>query len=166
MILRLSAQLAAKLKVAPSGVLALDSNPFADWSSHVFTAGRTQYVILMDTASLYYSTIFCGRGISTGGQFLERAWRSLREFMEADELSFIDQRYIAPARGAIEFSKPLNPSITASLNNLIAHAKSWLTPGECSSHETASKLNDLPCASFEYRNPREIFTGLANKQDF
>jgi hypothetical protein len=33
--------------------MPLDENPYADWSCHLFTADRTQYIILSNTASLY-----------------------------------------------------------------------------------------------------------------
>lgn len=38
MTFRLSSKLAARLKAAPSKVLPLDPNPFADWSAPLFTA--------------------------------------------------------------------------------------------------------------------------------
>jgi hypothetical protein len=170
MIFRLSTKLAAKLKVAPRDVLPADPDPFADWSGNVFTADRTQFVIVTNTASLY-STVFPGRGVSSDRQFIERALDSLREFMAEDGLSFIHQRFIAPASGEtqspelpfpeVQFSKALNRSVTGSMNDLIFHAKAWLTDGELSPHETAFKLNDIPFAAFQYRKPREVFTGLA-----
>jgi hypothetical protein len=157
-IFRLSTKLAAKLKVTPSKVLPLEENPFADWSSHIFTADRTQFVIVTNTASLY-STVFYGRGIPSDSHFIERALGSLREFMEDDGLSFIYQRYIAPSSATVQFSKALNRSVTSSMNDLIVHAKMWLTEGELSPHDTAFKLNDIPFSPFKYRKPREVFTG-------
>ena len=68
MIFRLSQKLATKLKVAPSE-MPLDANPFADWSAHLFTAERMQFVILTNTESLY-STVMSGRGGSPMHSFL------------------------------------------------------------------------------------------------
>jgi hypothetical protein len=160
MIFRFSAKLSAKLKVTPVKVLPLDANPFADWSAHLFTAERTQFVIVTNTASLY-STLLYGRGIAHDGHFIGRALSSLREFMEDDGLSFIYQRFIAPASSTVQFSKALNRSVTSSMNDLIVHAKMWLTEGELSPHDTAFKLNDIPFSPFKYRTPKEVFTGLA-----
>lgn len=157
MILRLSTKLATRLKVTPSKVLPLDANPFADWSAHLFTADRTQFVIVTNTASLY-STVLYGRGISSESHFIERALSSLREFMEDDGLMSIYERLIAPASSTVQFSKALNRSVTGSMNDLIAHAKIWLTEGELSPHDTAFKLNDIPFSPFKYRRPREVFT--------
>ena len=164
MIFRLSSKLAAKLKVTPTKVLPLDENPFADWSGHVFTADRTQFVIVTNTASLY-STVLCGRGIPSDSHFIERSLSSLREFMEDDGLSFIYQRLIAPGSSTVQFSKALNRSVTSSMNDLIVHAKMWLTEGALSPHDTAFKLNDIPFSPFKYRKPREVFTGRASRCD-
>lgn len=42
MILRISQKLNTKIKVGKLSDLPLDENPYADWSSHIFTGGRTQ----------------------------------------------------------------------------------------------------------------------------
>jgi hypothetical protein len=46
MIFRLSQKLAKKLKEGTLPPLPLDENPYADWSAHLFTADRTQYILL------------------------------------------------------------------------------------------------------------------------
>ena len=69
MIFRLSQKLAEKIKEAPSRSLPPDPNPYADWSAHLFTAERTQYIILTNTPSLYSAVVY-GRGIATASQFL------------------------------------------------------------------------------------------------
>ena len=63
MILRLSSKLATKIKVTPKAVLPLEANLLADWSGHLFTADRTQYLVLTNTASLY-SAIAYARGMT------------------------------------------------------------------------------------------------------
>ena len=159
MIFRLSTKLATKLKVKLAQVLPLDPNPFADWSGHIFTAEHTQFVIVTNTASLY-STVFNGRGITQDSHYIDRALTSLHEFMQEDGLSFIFERFIAPASSTVQFSKALNRSVTGSMNDLIFHAKMWLTEGELSPLDTTFRLNDIPFSPFKYRKPREVFTGL------
>ena len=51
MILRLSHKLNTKIKAGKLTEMPLDENPYVDWSSHLFAADRTQYIILMNTAS-------------------------------------------------------------------------------------------------------------------
>jgi len=53
MIFRLSRKLATKIKTGPKICAPPDPNPFADWSAHLFTANRAQYIVITNTASLY-----------------------------------------------------------------------------------------------------------------
>jgi hypothetical protein len=159
MIFRPSQKLAKKIKVAPTRVLPPDPNPFADWSAHLFTADRAQYIILTHTASLY-STVMHGRGITCDSEFLERGLSCLREFMLDDGLECIYNEFIAPSSGTIQFSKSLNRSVTGSMNDFIYHAKMWLTVRELSPYDTSFKLNEIPMSPLGYANPREVLTSL------
>lgn len=60
MIFRLSQKLATKLKEGNLPTVPLDSNPYADWSAHLFTADRTQYIIVTNTKALY-SVVMYGK---------------------------------------------------------------------------------------------------------
>ncbi len=113
MIVRLSQKLAKKLKAAATDTLPLDENPYADWSAHLFTAGRTQYIIVTNTKSLY-SVVMFGKGITNDSRFIERALSNIREFMEDDGQEFVYRRFIAPASGTIRFGKALNRSVQES----------------------------------------------------
>ena len=46
MIFRVSHKVNAKIKAGVLRALPLHENPFADWSAHLFVAGRTQYILL------------------------------------------------------------------------------------------------------------------------
>ena len=63
MILRLSQKLNTKIKAGTLKAMPLDDNPYADWSCHLFTADRTQYIIMSNTKSLY-SCVMYGKGIT------------------------------------------------------------------------------------------------------
>jgi hypothetical protein len=63
MIFRISQKLAKKLKEGELPSLPLDENPYADWSAHLFTVARTQYIIMANTKSLY-SVVMYGTGIT------------------------------------------------------------------------------------------------------
>jgi len=52
MIFRLSQKLNTKIKAGKLNAMPLDENPYADWSCHLFTANRTQYIIMSNTKSL------------------------------------------------------------------------------------------------------------------
>lgn len=160
MIFRLSQKLAKKLKVPVSNPAPADPNPFADWSGHLFTADRTQYLILTNTPSLY-STVIYGRGISNDSQFLDRALSSIHEFMVADGQKFIFRKFIAPAAGTVRFASALNRSVTGSINDLVNAAQFWLTEGDLSLFDVGLKLNDMPMSYLKYRNPRDAFQSLS-----
>jgi hypothetical protein len=160
MILRFSQKLATKLKVRLSAVMPQGENPFADWTASLFTAGRTPFVLLTNTASLY-SAVFYGRGITDDARFLALALDAIREALEHDGQEAIYQHFIAPTTGVVQLSKALNRSVTGSMNDLIVHAKMWLTEGDLSPHETSIRLNDIPFSPLQYRKPREVFGALA-----
>ena len=122
MILRLSQKLNTKIKAGKLDEKPLDENPYADWSCHLFTADRTQYIIMSNTKSLY-SCVMYGKGITDDSRFIERALSTIREFMEDDGQAFAYQRFIAPASGTVSFAKALNRSVTGSMNDLIKHAQ-------------------------------------------
>lgn len=168
MIFRLSQKLAKKLKTAATDSLPLDENPYADWSAHLFTADRTQYIILTNTRSLY-SVVMHGKGNTNDSQFVERALNNIREFMEDDGQAFVYRRFIAPASGTVRFGKTLNRSVTGSMNELIDFAKPWLTE-DMSPHDVGFKLNDVLLSALAtkespgYGKPREAFKLLADNR--
>jgi hypothetical protein len=49
MILRLSQKLSTKIKAGTLNAMPLDDNPYADWSCHLFTVDRTQYILVSNT---------------------------------------------------------------------------------------------------------------------
>ena len=83
MIFRLSQKLAQKLKEDSLPAVPLDQNPYADWSAHLFTADRAQYIIVANTRS-FYSVVMYGKGSPITANSSTGPLSSLREFMEAD----------------------------------------------------------------------------------
>ena len=145
---------------------SLDENPLADWSSHLFLADRTQYILVSNTKSLYSSVMY-GKGITDDGRFIQRALSNLREFMEEDGLEFVYRRIIAPASGTVRFARALDRVVTGSMNELIKYATILLVGGELSPFDVGFRLNDsLLSASAasgaeEYGTPREAFKRLS-----
>ena len=162
MILRLSQKLNKKIKAGPLKAMPLDDNPYADWSCHLFTADRTQYILMSNTKSLYSCVMF-GKGITDDSRFIERVLSSIREFMEDDGQAFVYQKFIAPASGTVSFAKALNRSVTGSMSDLVKHAESWLIEHELSPFDVGFKLNQIPLSVFGYRSPREAFKDLVNE---
>ena len=166
-ILRLSEKLNKKIKAGTLSAKPLDQNPYADWSCHLFTVDRTQYIILTNTTSLY-SCVMYGAGITDDSRFIERALATIREFMEDDGQSFVYQRFIIPASSTVSFGKTLNRSVTGSMNELIGAAQMCLAEGDMSPHEVGFKLNDILLSALAteespgYGKPKEAFERLGD----
>jgi hypothetical protein len=164
MIFRLSQKLSAKIKAGALAALPLDQKPFADWSSALFAAGRTQYVLLSHTPSLY-STVLYGRDVTDTDPFIECALSSIRESLHDEGQEFVYRRFIAPASGTVRFAKALDRSVTGSMNDLIKHATYWLAEGDLSPQDVGVRLNDillsvLASNGSPYGKPRDAFREL------
>lgn len=159
MIFRLSQKLGAKIHELPTTTLPLDEDRFADWSAHLFTVDRAQYVIVTNTISLY-SGVFYGRGITDDNQFLRQALATIREVMDYDGLELIHRRFVAPSTGLIQFSKALNRSVTGSMNDMVQCAKVLLADKDLSPFDLAFKLNEMPMSVLKYATPRKALKSL------
>lgn len=166
MIFRLSQKLATKLKEGNLPAVPLDENPYSDWSAHLFTVARTQYIIVANTRALY-SVVMYGKGITDYSEFISRALSSLREYMEEDGQSFVYQRLIAPTSVSVQFAKALDRSVTGSINELVKFATFYLESGDMSPFEVGFKLNDILLSalgsskSVPYGKPNEAFKAMA-----
>ena len=167
MILRLSQKLNTKIKAGRLTDMPLDENPYADWSCHLFTADRTQYIIMCNTKSLY-SCVMYGKGITDDSRFIERTLSTIREFMEDDGQQFAYRKFIAPASGTVSFAKALNRSVTGSMNDHVQATKFYLAD-DLFPHEVGFRLNETPLSALtdadgrKYSNPREVFKRLAEE---
>jgi len=74
MIFRLTQKMTKKVGLPPLQAVPLDKNPFIDWTAHLFTAERVQYIIVTNTASLY-SLVMYGRGITDDNRFFQETLR-------------------------------------------------------------------------------------------
>ena len=160
MIVRVSAKLGKKIGSSPDRVLPADPNPFADWSAHLFTAERTQYILISNTASLYSMVMF-GRGITDDCRFLDRVTSYMGRFLRADEHGFIFERLIIPRLERVSFSKALNRSVIGSMNDLVFQAQFHLIEGVMSPFDVSFRLNEVPLSCLEHVTPRASFQHLA-----
>jgi hypothetical protein len=165
MIFRLSHKLASKIKVGHLTDLPLAENPYADWSAHVFSADRTQYILLTNTKSLY-SAVMYGKGVVNQQHFAQHALENLREVMTHDDLVEVFERYIAPAHTEVSFGKTLNRAVTGSMNDLIRSATVYLED-QLSLRETSIRLTQTPMSAIGTGSnlgfPRDVFLAMNKK---
>ena len=164
MNIRLSVKLATKLKIGKLPSVPLADNPINDWSAHLFTSKRSQYIILCNTMSMYSCLMF-GKSISDKSTFIARTLSTIREFMDADGNESVYDTYIAPSNDFVTFAKALNRSVTGSMNDHIHGAKLYLEMDK-SPHDVGFQLNKTPLSSLansdgrKYANPNEAFALL------
>lgn len=159
MIVRQSVKLGQKIKVPPKEWLPADPNPLADWSAHLFTVNRVQYIILTNTLS-FYSRIIYGRGITNDNQFLRSLSLALAEFMEDDGFGDVYERQIAPTMARVFFSKALNRRTTGSMTDLVYLAKAYLEVEDQSPYTVSFYLNDAPMKRLANQTPRAAMAKL------
>jgi hypothetical protein len=159
MIFRLTQKMAKKIKETPNQSCPAASTPYADWSAHLFTAARAQYVIVTNTASLY-SIILHGRGITDASRFIEYTLAFMADYMTGDGFEFQFCRFIAPDAKEVLFSKVTDRRVTGSMNDLIQMAQWLLMERQLSPFEAAQKINQSPMSYLDYDNPREAFSKM------
>jgi hypothetical protein len=159
MIIRLTQKLGDKIGARPRQALPRDPNPFADWTAHLFTAQRTQYILLANTASLY-SVVFFGRGLTHQGVFVDRALSELRETLAYDGFGFIHQRLIVPSTDRISFSKTDDRRVLGSISELVFQAQCCLEDPAVAPDAVAARLNGTLLSLIGYVPPREAFPAM------
>lgn len=166
MIFRLSQKLNARIKGETLASLPLDENPLADWSAGLFLVGRSPYILLTNTKSLY-STVLSGKGITDEKSLVERTSDGIREFLEADGHRGVYERSIAPLLDSVRFAKALNRSVIGSMNDLAKMASFYLEEGDLSLIEISSRLKDTPMTGLKHVGsthgfPRDVFADMVN----
>jgi hypothetical protein len=166
-IFRLTDKLNTKIKAGTLATLPLDENPFADWSAGLFLVGRSQFILLTNTKSLY-STVLPGKGVTDEKTFVERALGSLREYLDADGQEGVYERLVAPVTGSVQFAKALNRSVTGSMNDMTKHAAYYLAAGDVSPIEIGSRLKSIPMSALKHEGsthgfPRDVFKAMVEK---
>ncbi len=138
-----------------------DSDPFADWSAHLFTVERRQFILVANTPSLY-SVVMPGRGVTSDKTFLRRMRVELRGFLQIEGYEYVYRKLVEPGLDKVLFSKALNRSVTGSINDLVFGAKFFMTGNEMPLFEVSVLLNETPMSYLDY-NPREAFRSLTDE---
>jgi hypothetical protein len=162
MIVRVSAKLGKKIRLGYEQSLPPSPNPFLDWSADLFTANRTQYIIVTNNATLYTMVMF-GRGMPDASRFLQGALAEMRHRLESDGFSSALQQIIGPAASRIAIAKRQDRRVIGSMNDLIFQARIRLISGDTSPSETSRYLNRTPMSYIDYSNPRAAFRSMVEQ---
>lgn len=164
MTLRLPLELNARIGGSTLGAMAPHANPLLDWSVRAFEAGRTEYVLLSNTRSLY-SAVLDGVAKENAARFADRVVGVIRAILEGAGHGPLAGICSELTPESVRFAKARDRSVTGSMNELVAYAEMLLAGGELSVPEVGVRLNDfllsaLAAGADKYGTPRGAFAAL------
>ena len=159
MIFRLTQKMAKKIKRSPKVSYPPAANPYIDWSAHLFTAERAQYVIITNTTSLY-SMILHGRGLTDSSRFSEYTLEFMADYIGQDGFEFQFRRFIAAEAAHATICKLTDRHVIGSINNLVYMAKFYLRERQSAPFEASQLINDVPMSYINYCSPKEAFVKM------
>ena len=160
MVLRVTKKLAQKLKINSLQDFEEKVSAFEEWYGHLFTADRNQYVLLTNAYSLY-SVIIPGKGISNLDALIEMAGYWLTEVMKEEGCGELAGRFIPKSAEESEAYKTKDRGVLGSMNDMIFHAKFYLSEYHLPLVETAKRLNEIPYSFLKYKNPLDVVKKMA-----
>jgi hypothetical protein len=159
-ILRLSDKLSKRIGIRPIESLPMSANPFADWSSHVFTAGRSEYILSTNTSTLY-SVVFSAQGIKGEAAFRSNMHAQLRATMMEDGFEFHYKRLVDVEADVLSYSKALSRGVSGSMNDMAELACYSLEVQEKSLEQVTRLLNDTRFSVIGGSGPRDVFRRMS-----
>ncbi|MEN6429291.1 MAG: hypothetical protein ABFC80_00390 [Coriobacteriales bacterium] len=158
-IFRVSSKLGKKIRLDYEQTLPPSPNPLLDWSADLFTADRTQYILLTNTASLY-SLVLYGKGVTNETRLFADTLAAMRDVMRSDGFLSTFEDVIAPLFYPTALAKRANRSVIGSMNDLILQARLRLARNEVSPSDLSFFLNNTLMSYIDYRAPREDFRSM------
>lgn len=158
-IFRVSAKLGRKIHLDYEQTLPPSPDPLLDWSADLFTADRTQYVLITNTASLY-SLVVYGKGVTNETRLFADTLAAMRDVMRTDGFLTVFEDAIAPLLYPAALAKRGNRSVIGSMNDFIFQARLQLAREEVSPYDMSSFLNSTLMSYIDYRPPREEFLSM------
>ena len=162
MILRFTEKLSKKLKTGPITKVERDPGPFLEWYAYLFSANRTQYILVTEAKSLL-SVVMYGRGVVDDKIFINHFLSFLREYLDEKGNRLIFERVIAPNSGQIIISKTTSRSVLGSMNDMVSMSKFTLQRKDVSPMYLKERINKTPFKAIGYQSPLEAFGNLKVK---
>jgi len=159
MVLRFTGKLSKKLKIGPITKVERDPGPFLEWYANLFTANRTQYILVTEARSLL-SIVIYGRGVVDDSIFINHFLSFLREYLDEKGNRLIFERVIGPNSGQITMSKTASKSILGSMNDMVSMSKFTLQREDVSLMYLTEMINRTPFKAIDYQSPLEAFGNL------
>lgn len=161
MIIRITQKLAKKIKESKLDYIETSQNPFLDWSTNLFTSGKTQYIIFTNSESLF-SVVFPGAGINNSAKFLKSINANLHDILSLYRLESLwdEQKFDFTS---VSFSKIKDKSVLGSMNELVFQAKFFMANWKLDSIQATMKINNTIMGKIEYDKPLDRFLKLTKE---
>lgn len=159
-IIRPTEPLGRKLGIRPMEIQPLNANPFADWTCHLFAAGRTPYFLALNTASLY-TVLFPAARISRLATFESRLFGHLQGALVQDGFEFHYKRLIDSQGGPVNYARPLNSATGGTIVDLSDLATYYLEEPGATPDTVSARINQAPLAAIDHTSPKGAFRALS-----
>ena len=159
MLIRFTQKLSKKLKIGSLAEHKDCPGPFLEWYANLFTAERTQYILITEAKSLL-SVVVYGRGITDDNKFLKHWLDTTREYLLITGKQFIFDRIIGPQTGSFIYAKTASKSILGSMNDMVSMSKFMLPTRDMSPLDLSQMINETPFKTIEYQRPLDAFDKL------
>lgn len=164
MIIRLSQKLCTKVKAGKLLELPLADEPTLDWSTQSFVVGRTQFILISNTKSLY-SCVIPSKGVASTKHLLTQFHQSVPHQLNKDDLGKAAAKLMSIKLEDVQFAKSLNRSVIGSMNELIVMATTVMSIRTVTLPELNDELNDqlltiLGTKKGGYGKPKEVMAEL------
>jgi hypothetical protein len=156
MLLRLTHNLAKKVKARPVEHHPMHANAFADWSAHYLPAQDEPVLLIMNTRSLY-TVIAPGDGLVNPVSFEARVFAYVKDALMSDGFEFFYRRLVDGDDEATVFSKPLDEASKAALDDVGELVLHYLSEEGLEREACAAKINEAPMSVLKQETPKRAF---------
>jgi hypothetical protein len=134
-------------------------NYVADWCVQDFRAGRTRYLLFVNTPSLF-PVIIHARGLNTLDLLIRGFAEGFKLSCEGTRWMSQFERWIAPELSTVQLSQIPGRSFLGSTNDFIRMAHFHLHEDGCSPAETSRLLADAPMGYLGMNSSDRVFQKL------
>jgi hypothetical protein len=159
MIIRLSQKMADKIHLTGLQPLPAQRDLLADWYGHLFVFDRSQYVIVINSATIF-TVAFPGKGINTLDKFMKQFDAALEKICGDIMATRLYRKIVASAESSTQTAEAVDKHVTGCMNEQILMAAAILQQGNVNCLNLAKRLNENLQPHLHYLRPREAFLGL------
>ncbi len=160
MLLQCTVSLREALRLPELKPVKASADPLENWCGNIFVYKRKTYYFISNIHS-WFSVMFYHKRNSDLTFFQETFFNSLELYCEYSQLSSFYDSHLQSVTAQTMYTKLINKSNIASLNNRITLACSVLDNITDNPIDTAAHINKIPVNSKNYATPIELMRECA-----